>query len=416
MWIRLGEIILQNIGGGTPNKSQYEYWNGNISWASVKDLDKDDIYLNETIDKISENGLLNSTSNLIEKNNIILCTRMGLGKIAINNIDVAINQDLRGIILPIYISKLYFIYFYKTLNLQGQGLTVKGLTTEQLNSILFPLPPIAEQHRIVAKIEELLPFIEQYAKKEQELTALHQSFPQQLKKSILQAAIQGKLTEQDPNDEPAIELVKRIQQEKVRLISEKKLKKTKPFSEIVIRDNIPYEMIDGVERCIADEAPFKLPENWCWVRLGDYSFNLDSQRKPVSIEHRSKQSKIYDYYGATGVIDKVEDYIFDGTYVLLGEDGGNFFVNRDTAFIAEGKFWANNHVHVLQVLNNLEKYFCYYLNSLNFPAMGLINGIAVPKLNQKNLNSILIAVPPLEEQHRIVAKIETLFLSLQKLG
>lgn len=98
-WTKLESVILQNIGGGTPLKSVNQYWNGNISWASVKDLEKKDIYLNKTCDFISESGLKNSSSNLIPKDNIIICTRMGLGKIAINQIDVAINQDLRGIIL-----------------------------------------------------------------------------------------------------------------------------------------------------------------------------------------------------------------------------------------------------------------------------------------------------------------------------
>lgn len=159
-WTKLESVILQNIGGGTPLKSVNQYWNGNISWASVKDLEKKDIYLNKTCDFISESGLKNSSSNLIPKDNIIICTRMGLGKIAINQIDVAINQDLRGIILSQEVNKLFFIYFFKTLNLQGQGLTVKGLPVDTLNNILFPLPPLEEQKRIVEKVGLLLSQIE----------------------------------------------------------------------------------------------------------------------------------------------------------------------------------------------------------------------------------------------------------------
>ncbi|MDW0467796.1 restriction endonuclease subunit S, partial [Mannheimia haemolytica] len=253
-----------------------------------------------------------------------------------------------------------------------------------------------------------------YEQTEQQLTKLNNTFPEQLKKSVLHAAIQGKLTEQDPNDELASCLIERIKAEKNRLIAEKKLKKPKSVSEIVMRDNLPYEIKAGQERCIADEVPFEIPQNWIWVRLENYSLNHDRRRKPVSVAQRSQQNKLYDYYGATGAIDKVASYIFDGKFILIGEDGGNFFTKKDVAFIVEGKFWANNHVHVLSVDFNLEKYFCYYLNALNLPSMGLINGIAVPKLNQRNLNSILIAIPPISEQHRIVEKIEKLFSEIEK--
>ncbi|MBN6712091.1 restriction endonuclease subunit S, partial [Haemophilus haemoglobinophilus] len=166
---------------------------------------------------------------------------------------------------------IYFDYILKgSSKLNSSGTAIKNIPPFSVfKKLSFALPPLSEQKRIVAKIETLLPFIEQYAKKEQELTALHQEFPEQLKKSILQAAIQGKLTEQNPNDEPAIELVKRIQAEKERLILEKKIKKPKQHSEIIVRDNSHYEIVDGVERCIDDEIPFEIPENWCWVRLSN---------------------------------------------------------------------------------------------------------------------------------------------------
>lgn len=157
-WVRLGDIILSNIGGGTPSKQILDYWNGNIPWATVKDLNC--VHLIETIDKITTEGLINSSSNLIPKGNILICTRMGLGKIVFNDIDVAINQDLRGIILSEYIEKYYLFYYYKTLNIEGKGLTVKGLSVDILNKLLIPLPPLAEQHRIVAKVTELMKYCE----------------------------------------------------------------------------------------------------------------------------------------------------------------------------------------------------------------------------------------------------------------
>ena len=158
-WVRLGEVVLSNIGGGTPSKSNPNYWNGNISWASVKDLAMDSLNLKNTFDKISELGLRNSTSNLIPSGTIIICTRMGLGKIVISDIDVAINQDLRALIFSNFIFKKYFVYFYKTLKFNGQGLTVKGITLDEIYNILLPLPPLPEQKRIVEKIELLLPLL-----------------------------------------------------------------------------------------------------------------------------------------------------------------------------------------------------------------------------------------------------------------
>lgn len=156
VWVRLGSILVGNIGGGTPSKSKSEYWNGSIPWASVKDLPKDEIILENTKDFITELGLHNSSSNLIKKGNIIVCTRMGLGKIVITNFDVAINQDLRALITSEFINKRYLLYFYKTRVIEGQGLTVKGITVDQLESLVFPLPPLAEQQRIVERLEELL--------------------------------------------------------------------------------------------------------------------------------------------------------------------------------------------------------------------------------------------------------------------
>ena len=157
-WVRLGEVVLQNVGGGTPSKSNPNYWNGGIPWASVKDLNC--TFLDSTLDNISEAGLKNSSSNFIPKGNLIVCTRMGLGKIVYNNIDVAINQDLRALLLPSTIDKWYVYYFYLTLNFTGKGATVKGISLIDLSNTLFPLPPLSEQNRIVQRLEEILPLCE----------------------------------------------------------------------------------------------------------------------------------------------------------------------------------------------------------------------------------------------------------------
>ncbi len=155
VWCRLGNIIFDNVGGGTPSKQHAEYWNGEIPWASVKDLNCD--VLTQTQDHITQLGLENSTSNLIQPGAIIVCMRMGLGKIAVSKIAVAINQDLRALTLSKEnVLPNYFIYWYKTLTIEGGGMTVKGITISELSRMLFPLPPLKEQQRIVAKVDELM--------------------------------------------------------------------------------------------------------------------------------------------------------------------------------------------------------------------------------------------------------------------
>ena len=229
---------------------------------------------------------------------------------------------------------------------------------------------------------------------------------QQLKNSILQMAVQGKLVPQDPNDEPASVLLERIRAEKERLIKEKKIKREKNPSVIFKgADNTPYEKIGDEVRSLADEIPFDIPDSWEWVRFGNIVANYDSKRRPVTKEQRKNEHGYYDYYGATGAIDRVDDYIFEGEYLMIGEDGGNFFTERDNAFIASGRFWANNHVHIVQPILFDIHFLKHFLDSCNLPKMGLINGIAVPKLNQEHLNSILVPLPPLSEQEAIVAEL-----------
>ena len=154
-----------------------------------------------------------------------------------------------------------------------------------------------------------------------------------------------------------------------------------------------------------DEVPFDIPDSWEWVRFGNIVANYDSKRRPVTKEQRKNEHGYYDYYGATGAIDRVDAYIFEGEYLMIGEDGGNFFTERDNAFIASGRFWANNHVHIVQTILCDIHFLKHFLDSCNLPKMGLINGIAVPKLNQEHLNSILVPLPPLSEQEAIVAEL-----------
>nr|WP_273404576.1 restriction endonuclease subunit S [Actinobacillus porcinus] len=335
----------------------------------------------------------------------------------------------------------YLCYLLNFLDLKKSSVATAQpvISGQRIYKEEIPLPPLNEQHRIVAKIEELLPFIEQYDQKEQQLTALNKNFPEQLKKSILQAAIQGKLTEQLPTDEPASELLKRIQVEKARLISEKKLKKPKHTSEIIIRDNLAYEIKDGVERCIADEIPFEIPESWCWVRLGDI-FEI------ISGVTYSKQDQINTT---------------DGIRIIRG---GNIFGNKlelydNDVWIKNGKVKETQFLQIRDIitpsvtsLENVGKFalvkakventaiggfvFClryHYQNIVSLATNYLFlllcsdfvkkqmqertnkSGQAFYNLGKSKFEEILLPIPALEEQKRIVKKVELLLSSINHL-
>jgi len=156
----------------------------------------------------------------------------------------------------------------------------------------------------------------------------------------------------------------------------------------------------------------ELPKDWKWISFGDATNNFDGKRVPLSKDVRSKRKGKYRYYGATEIVDYIDDYLFDGKYLLIGEDGANLVSkSRDLAFIVNGQFWVNNHAHVLQTKDNLIlEYLHYYFNSLNLAQF--VTGTAQPKLNQGNLNKIPIPLPPLSTQQAIVSKIEELFSEL----
>ena len=149
-----------------------------------------------------------------------------------------------------------------------------------------------------------------------------------------------------------------------------------------------------------------VPEGWVLSDIGELLTNRDSERVPLSLGVRSKQeNKIYDYYGATGVVDKVDGYLFDERLLLIGEDGANLLSrSKDNAFFAEGKYWVNNHAHILDCPEKeVLDYVAFLINSMSLE--DYITGSAQPKLNQDNLNKIEIPLPPLEEQRRIIAQV-----------
>jgi len=215
---------------------------------------------------------------------------------------------------------------------------------------------------------------------------------------ILNLAVRGKLVRQDPNDEPASELVKRIVAEKMVVPTGRGRGKSASI-----------QVLNG------EDVSFAPPSGWVWAAFGDITISRDGERVPVSKEERSARAKIFDYYGASGVIDKIDNYLFDKPLLLIGEDGANL-INRSTpiAFMARGKYWVNNHAHVIDGLSEeFLRYIELYINSIDLRPY--VTGTAQPKMNQAKMNSIPVALPPLAEQRRIVAKVDQLMACCDRL-
>jgi len=188
-------------------------------------------------------------------------------------------------------------------------------------------------------------------------------------------------------------------------------------------DGSPYEKRADAkgrvlgDKCIADEVPFEeLPEGWAWARLESALFNRDAERVPVSVADREKLDKIYDYYGASGVIDKVDSYLFDKPLLLVGEDGANLLTrSKPIAFMARGKYWVNNHAHVLDgISESYLEYIALYINSISLAPY--VTGTAQPKMNQAKMGLIFVPLPPLAEQRRIVERVNELMPLVEEYG
>jgi len=234
-----------------------------------------------------------------------------------------------------------------------------------------------------------------------------------LRQKILDLAIRGKLVPQNLEDEPASVLLERIRAEKEQMVKDGKLKAKDIKKDTVIfrgDDNLHYEKsADGTVKCIEDEIPFEVPEGWSWCRFSTITVNKDAERKPISLAKRQDVKKIYDYYGASGKIDKIDKYIFDEKLLLIGEDGANLTTrSKPIAFLVEGKYWVNNHAHCIDATNKfILDYLCVYINTISLEKY--VTGSAQPKMTQANMNSILVPLPPYKEQCQINLQLSNVF-------
>ena len=281
------------------------------------------------------------------------------------------------------ISTKYIAYFLESKIKEYQAIAIGGaqpfVGLDIFRNTLVPLPPLAEQHRIITEIEKWLALIDQIEQGKVDL----QTIIKQTKSKILDLAIHGKLVPQDPNDEPAIKLLKRIN------------------PDFTPCDNGHYT---------------QLPDGWTACRLEQVADILDNLRKPINSSERDSRirnrqiDELYPYYGATGQVGLIDDYIINGNYLLLGEDGAPFLdKNAIKAYSISGKSWVNNHAHILSPKIDFE-FLQYSLNQIDYSEY--VNGSTRLKLTQTDMRSIKIMLPPLAEQKRIKSKIQILFSQL----
>ena len=305
---------------------------------------------------------------------------------------------------PLYLSYLLASPYVINRKVElATGDIIVHISGDKIGSILIPIPPLNEQMHIVEKIQEAEYQIRQYGEKEQELAILQRTFPEAMKKSILLQAVQGKLVEQDPADEPAEVLLERIRAEKQRLIKEGKIKKDKHESIIFRRDNSHYEKLNDTERCIDDELPFEIPESWCWCKIGSI-FTLQAGKNINAAEiHETPFHGSYPCYGGNGIRGYVTKSNRSGDYPIIGRQGalcGN--INRGT-----GEFYATEHAVCVETYSDVSvAWACLFLTALNLNQYA--TATAQPGLAVANINEVFIPLPPLNEQHRIVQKIEEL--------
>ena len=305
----------------------------------------------------------------------------------------------------------------------SKGVAYPAINDTRLYKALIPLPPVDEQHRIVDKIKSVLPEIEKYDLVETELSNMNRDFPENLKRSILQWAVQGRLVPQDPSDEPAEVLLERIRTEKQRLVKEGKIKKDKHESIIFRRDNLHYEKLNGIERCIDDEIPFDIPKNWCWCRLGSVVEKLtDGTHKTpkyqpsgipfLSVKDISSGKISFDDCKYVSQAEHNELYnrcdpkFGDMLLTKVGTTGIPVLINTKIEFslfvsVALVKF---NHQYLY------DKYFLYMLQSPLVQKQCTKNTKGVGNKNwvMRDIANTLLAIPPITEQHHIVEKIEQL--------
>lgn len=369
----------------------------------------------EGIKKVSNTKYKELGSYVLQTNDLVLARRGDLSKIAIvtekengwlAGTGAFFMHFLDGLFLPYFIVLYSSFYCQSYLLDQSVGGTMNNLNQKLLSDFLLPLPPLAEQRRIVAKIEELMPLVERYGKAQQALDQLNESLPARLRQSILQEAIQGRLVPQDPKEKPASELLKRIRKEKEQLVKEGKLKKKDLESKPIEEDEIPFEIPGSWEWCRLKEAVYnhgqKVPDKrFSYIDIG----SIDNKRQRLN--EKENIIEVKDAPSRARRIVKKDDIVYSTVRPYLHNVAivDKEFSEEPIASTGFAVFSCFNGVY--------NKFLFYYLLSPEFDKYANdgdnAKGVAYPAINDEKLYKAIIPLPPLSEQKRIVAKVEELF-------
>lgn len=433
-WTRIGNVFNHTSGkqqsgsnknGGTPQKF---ITTSNLYWGYF-------ILDNVKVMNFTEEEIKTCSAT---KGDLLVCEGgAGYGRSAIWNYDYDICLQnhvhrLRPCINGICEYVYYFIYLLKeSNNLASVGTAMPGLSANRLKGLLLPFPPLPEQKRIVAKLEELLPLIKKYSEVQDCLEELNISINDKLKKSILQEAIQGKLVPQIADEGTAQELLEQIRQEKQKLIKEGKLKKSALTDSVIYKgdDNKYFEKIGNTEMDITDEIPFGIPDSWSWVRLNDICSYIQRGKSPkysLIKKYPVVAQKCNQWSGFS--IDKAQ-FIDPDTLSSYGEErilqDGDLMWNS-TGLGTLGRmaiYWsslnpyelavADSHVTVIRAMKKfvMPQYLYYYFTSNT--VQSVIEDKSDGSTKQKELatatvKTYLVPIPPLTEQNRIISKIKQL--------
>ena len=410
MWCRLGSLC-NIINGFTPSRSNPDFWNGDIPWFTIDDVREQGRFISYTNQYIADKAISRNSQRIIPPDTVLLCCTASVGEYAYTKIALTTNQQFNALVVRnenlSLVCSMYLYVFVQTLKskiISGAGRTTFNfLSVGKLQQFLVPLPPLAEQKRIVAKTEELLPYIDRYAQAWGKLEQFNSRFPEDMKKSLLQYAIQGKLVEQRPEEGTAEELFARIQAEKQRLIKAGKIKKEKPLPEIT-----------------EDEKPFEIPESWMWVRLGNViSLVSGTDFKPEQYNDQGRGT-VY----ITGASNLSDDGVIVSRWT---ETPRNFAYRGDILLVCKGSGYGKtvfcdvDEAHIARQIMSIKQmdalnmsYIRYFLQA-NITYLKTQGQGVIPGIDRASILNMFLPLPPLAEQKRIVEKLEQLLPLCERL-